>query len=113
MKMNERRNEIYLALVEFADKPTEKLRPVVIVSRNSYNKKHPDVIVCSFTTNSSGDCFIPLEPKYLAEGEFFEESGIRYDGIQRFSKSRLRRKIGKITDEFHDKISAKIMELVS
>jgi mRNA-degrading endonuclease toxin of MazEF toxin-antitoxin module len=110
--MNERRNEIYLALVEFADKPVEKLRPVVVISRNSYNEKHPDLVVCAVTTNSSGDCFIPLESKYLAEGEFFEESGVRYDGIQRMSKQRMRRKIGKITDEYHKKILDKIVELI-
>lgn len=109
---NIRRNEIYFASVEFSDKPIEKTRPVVVISKNSYNSDNPDVIVCAMTTNSSHNCFVPLSQEVLSEGKFFEESGIRYDGIQKLAKVKFKQKIGKITDEFHKKLVEKIVGLI-
>lgn len=111
-EMNFRRKEIYMASVGFADVAERKDRPVLIISANRYNDSHPDVLICSMTTNSSHDCFLPLDPNALEAGEFYAGSGIRYDTIQRISKSHLHLKIGKARDEFNKTLLERIMELV-
>ncbi|MBU1166658.1 type II toxin-antitoxin system PemK/MazF family toxin [Candidatus Micrarchaeota archaeon] len=110
--MNFRKKEIYLGLVDFADKPKAKDRPVVIVSSNKYNETHSDVIVCSMTTNSTHDCFVALDQNCLERGDFYPGSGIRYDCIQLMSKERLHMNVGKVTDGFQKKLFDKIFELV-
>ena len=87
--MNLRRNELYLAEIEFADTPKSKPRPVLIISNNQYNENHPDVITIGMTTAYHHDCFIELNPKYLIDGDFYTGSGFRYDHIQRISKDSL------------------------
>jgi len=110
--MNFRKKEIYLAVVDFADKAEVKERPIVIISSNHYNKNHPNVIVCSMTTNSAHDCFVALGKEFLEDGEFYPGSGIRFDCIQRMSKERLKFKVGKVTDVFQKKLFEKINRLI-
>lgn len=101
-----------MALVEFADKPDSKPRPVVVISNNNYNENHPDLIVCHMTTNSIHDCSIVLVATDFEDGDFYPGSGIRYDTIQRIAKQRFIKRVGKVTNDFHKKLSDKIVELV-
>ena len=110
--MNPRRNEIYMASVEFADKPESKSRPVVVISSNHYNENHPDVIVCGMTTNSTHDCSIMLTATDFEDGDFYPGSVIRYDTIQRIAKDKFQKRVGKMTNEFHNKLVEKIAELI-
>ena len=110
--MNPRRNEIYMAEVEFADMPKSKPRPVLIISNNRYNENHPDVITIGMTTAFHHDCFIELNEKDLTDGDFYDGSGFRYDHVQRASKNQLKHKVGKISDEFHKILFDKIVELI-
>jgi mRNA-degrading endonuclease toxin of MazEF toxin-antitoxin module len=109
--MNFRKKEIYMGLVDFADKPEAKDRPVVIISSTKYNENHPDGLVCYMTTNSTHDCFLALEQKFLETGDFYPGSGIRFDCIQRMSKDRLRVRVGKVTDDFQKALSDRLIRL--
>ncbi len=108
-----KKGEIYLVDVDFIDSSESKVRPAIVLSNNSYNKTHPDLIICSITTNSSHDCFLEIMHTNLASGQLYPGSGVRYDSITRVDKARFGRKIGKITAGFHCVLVDKITALLS
>ncbi len=108
-----RKGEIYLVDVDFIDSSESKVRPALILSNNSYNEGHRDVIICSVTTNSSHDCFLGIEKADLASGQLYPGSGVRYDSITRVEKARFGRKIGKVSPEFHKVLFGKLLSLLS
>lgn len=110
--MSPRRNEIYWAEVSFTDSAEKKRRPIIILSKNNYNEKEPDVIACAVTTNSAHPYFMQISDKDVIKGNLFPESGARADMIGRMSKHELGRKMGKINEEFHEKLIDKIMDLI-
>ena len=108
-----KKGEIYLVDVDFIDSSGSKVRPALILSNNSYNKAHPDLIICSVTTNSSHDCFLEIKKEDLASGQLYPGSGVRYDSVTRVEKARFVRKIGKIAPEFHTTLVGRIISLIS
>lgn len=107
-----RRNEIYMAKMFFSDLQTSEDRPVIIMSKNSYNENYPDVMVCGLTTNSTHSFHLRIDKTDLEKGGLLPESGARADMIGRLIKTNLKFKIGKITDEYHRKLLDKIIELI-
>ena len=74
--------------------------------------KEPDVIACAITTNSTHPYFLQISKKDLVKGVLFKESGVRVDMIGRLNKADLGNRMDKITDEFHEKLVEKIIELI-
>ena len=108
-----KRGELYLVNVDFIDSSESKVRPALILSNNSYNKHHPDIIICSVTTNSSHDCFLKIEEASLTSGSIYPGSGVRYDSITRVDKARFGRRIGRVSADFHQEIVNKLLLLLS
>ena len=108
-----KKGEICLVDVDFIDSSESKVRPALIISNNSYNKTHPDLIICSVTTNSSHDCFLEIGRADLAAGQLYPGSGVRYDSVTRMDKARVGKKIGKVNAEFHLALVEKITSLLS
>ncbi|MEK6979088.1 MAG: type II toxin-antitoxin system PemK/MazF family toxin [Candidatus Micrarchaeota archaeon] len=110
--INPRRNDLYFVEIPYVDANKSKDRPAIILSRNNYNEKEPDVIVCGITTNLGHPWLICIEDKDLEQGKLFDKSGVRVDTISRVHKSALKFKVGKVTDEFHKRLLDRINELI-
>ncbi len=108
-----KKGEIYLVDVDFIDSSESKVRPALILSNNSYNKQHPDVIICSVTTNSSHDCFLKIGETDLSSGRVYPGSGVRYDSVTRVDKARFGRGVGRVSADFHQAIIDKLLLLFS
>ncbi|MFP3950115.1 MAG: type II toxin-antitoxin system PemK/MazF family toxin [Candidatus Micrarchaeia archaeon] len=108
-----RKGDLCLVRVDFIETSESKVRPAIIISNNSYNKSHPDLIICSVTTNSSHDCFLEIKKADLASGQLYPGSGVRFDSVTRVDKERFGKKIGKVTPEFHSALVNRITALFS
>jgi mRNA interferase MazF len=72
--------DIILIHFPFSDLSGIKVRPALVISKNSYNDYHPDVIVLALTSNLSKSSFkVYVENKDLETGNLPVKSAIRVD----------------------------------
>jgi len=108
--MNESQKEIYL--VPFLNQQGRKIRPVLIISNNEFNKDSQDIIVCAITSNILREInSIKILNKDLNEGKLFSECCVKVENILKVDKKLLIKKIGKINNNKFEKIKEKIISL--
>ena len=88
------RGDIFLIPFPFSDLTRTKVRPVLVLSKKSYNNSSEDIIVCSITKNSILKFKVNINNKDLTEGKILENSYIKVDNIVFIEKSLLIKKIG-------------------
>lgn len=101
-----------MAEMLFSDMEKSEERPAIIISKNNYNENENDVIVCGVTTNSAHPWHLPINQNDLQDGNLLPESGARADLLARLLKTKLKFKVGKITDDYHKRLLDKIVELI-
>ena len=88
--------EILLVPFPFSDQSGKKVRPVVVISNDNFNKNSADILVMGLTSNISKDKYtINLNNSDLEE-EQIELCCIKVENILRLDKSLIIKKIGKI-----------------
>src|SRR3972149_2834248 len=103
--MNQR--EILLVPFPFSDQSGRKVRPVIVVSNDSFNNRSEDVIVVGVTSNIAKDKYsLGLSNNDLEEGRLFTKCSIKVENILRLEKGLVIKKIGKINKiKFNEIIS--------
>ena len=92
--------DLLLVPFPFSDQSGKKVRPVVVISNNEFNKKSDDLIVLGLTSNISKDQYtISLENTNLDEGKLFTKCSIKIENILKLDKDLIIKKIGKINQE--------------
>jgi mRNA interferase MazF len=92
--------DLLLVPFPFSDQSGRKLRPVIVVSNNDFNKYSDDVIVVGVTSNISKDKYtIALENTNLDEGKLSTKCCIKVENILKLDKELIIKKIGKINKE--------------
>ena len=95
--MNIEQKELFLVPFPFSDLSGQKVRPVLILSKNEYNTISEDVIVCSITSNLQKETYkIAITTNDLEEGKLFETSCIKIENVLKIHKKLLIKKIGKL-----------------
>lgn len=90
----DQRDIVWLEII-FSDGSGSKKRPALIVSNNSYNTTHLDVICCTFTSKRPKDYFIPIVNTDIEKGKpFTKDSHVRYDTILKVEKKIIQSKQG-------------------
>ncbi len=76
--MTYNQKDIVLLQFPFSDLSTTKKRPALVLSNNSFNKSHDDLICCLITTNleADADCVL-IEPSDLQNGTLSFTSKIK------------------------------------
>ena len=88
--------EILLVPFPFSDQSGKKVRPVVVISNNSFNKDSEDLLVTGLTSNISKDKYtVLLNNNDLEEGQI-DLCCIKVENILRLDKTLIIKKIGKI-----------------
>lgn len=105
-----RQKEIYLVPFPFSDLSQTKVRPVLIVSKNSFNKQSDDVIVCAITSQYALHA-ISLTSKQLASGILFSQSFIKPSSLFKLDKNLLIKKIGVVHDALFQTVKKEIVSL--
>ncbi len=91
--------DILLVPIPFTDLSSQKRRPVIVVSNNSYNQRTTDLIVVAMTSN-------PVEAEYsftitsadLEKGKLNHPGKVRVDKIYTISKSIVVKTFGRVNE---------------
>ena len=105
--------DLLLVPFPFSDQKGKKVRSVIIISNNEFNKNSEDVLIVGVTSNISKNKYaINLTNKDLEEGKLLTECSIKCENILKIDKEIIIRKIGKLKKEKLDLIVTKISEII-
>ena len=105
--------DIVLLSFPFSDLRSSKVRPAIVLSKNSYNHKSEDIIAVPLTTNIQlRDYAILLTNEGLEQGRLIADSKIKVDRIFSVEKKLVKMTIGKIKKEVQTKINDMLFELI-
>lgn len=106
--------DLLLVPFPFSDQSGKKVRPVVLISNNEFNRYSDDVIVIGVTSNISKDKYtINLTNNNLDEGKLPTTCCIKIENVLKLDKELIIKKIGKINRETLNKIIDKLSEIIS
>jgi len=104
--------EIVLLPFPFSDLRSSKVRPVVVVSNDEYNKKSEDMIVVPMTTNLDlREYALLVTNKDLESGKLIKDSKIKVDRIFSINRKIIKMKIGKVKEEIMNMIKEELYKL--
>ncbi len=105
--------DIILISFPFSNLKESKVRPVIVMSNDSYNKKFKDFIAVPLTSNLKlRDHTILVTNKDLESGKLIVDSQAKIDKIFSIEKSLVRKRIGKITRETHQHIKEMFLKII-
>ena len=111
-KMNLQQREIVLLSYPFSDLEGKKVRPALIVSNDSFNKKSDDCIAVPLTTIIKEEPYsIVINQEDLVSGKLIKQSRIRVDKIFTVEKKIVMMKIGIIKEEIFENIKKEILKV--
>lgn len=106
--------DIVLISFPFSDLQTSKVRPAVVMSRDSYNRRSEDFIAVPLTSNLKvRDYAITITNSELESGRLVVDSKAKVDRVFSVSQSLVRMKVGKLRTETHQKLVRTLVGLVS
>lgn len=105
--------DIVLLSFPFSDLQSSKVRPVVVLTNDRYNKKYDDFVAVPLTTNLKPVRYgILITNNDLDAGRLIVDSKIRVDKILSINKKLVRLEIGKINRETYSKITKTLLDLI-
>lgn len=111
-----KQRDILLIPFPFSDLSGGKVRPVLVLSNNQFNKSSDDVLVCGITSNIIRHITepwhaVPLANNDMEEGKIFTESVIRVENILKIDKKLLIKQIGRLKKETFSCVLEKLTNL--
>jgi len=98
--------DILLVPFPFSDQSGKKVRPVLVLSNNDYNKSGDDLIVCAITSNLKTNKYsIVIDEDNLEHGRLYQKSLIKADGLLKISKNLIIKNIGTIDKNTFQKVN--------
>lgn len=106
--------DLLLVPFPFSDQSGRKVRPVIVISNNEFNKYSNDVIVIGVTSNILKDKYtINLTNNNLDEGKLFTNCIIKVENLLKLDKELIIKKIGKINKETLKNIIDKLSTIIN
>jgi mRNA interferase MazF len=109
-----RQRDIVLVPFPFSDLSGQKVRPVLILSNDTYNQQSADVVVCGLTTNLSPASYsIIIEVTDVEQpGTLRHKSKIKADTIASLEQSILIKQIARLKLPVFRQVIAEIEDLI-
>lgn len=105
--------DIVLISFPFSDMKSSKVRPVLVLSNDKYNRKFEDFIAVPLTTNvKSRDYSVLITNKNLERGRLIIDSNAKIDRIFSINKNLVRMNIGKINKDTYTRIKTILADLI-
>jgi len=105
--------DIILIPFPFTDLSKSKKRPVLVLSKQSYNKKTQDFILCGITSNlKNRDNSVLIEKKDLDTGILPKKSIIKANKIFNLKQSLAIKKIGKVKNNIVKEVKEELFKLI-
>ena len=106
--------DILLVPIPFTDLSSQKRRPVIVISNNSYNKKTTDLVVVAMTSNPvEVDYSFTITSNDLEKGTLNHPGKVRVDKIYTISTSIVVKTFGRVNEEVLEKIWEGLRDLTS
>ena len=100
-----KQRELLLVPFPFSDQSGRKVRPVLVLSNEGYNKSGEDLIVCAITSNlKTGKFTVIIDGKDLESGNLHQKSSIKVDGLLKISKNLVIKNIGILNKTAFQKV---------
>ena len=107
-----RQRDLLLVPVPFSDLTKRKIRPVVVLSNDRYNRECADLLVAGITSNLLPRPFVvPLDTPQLEEGEMRRASLVRADKVFSIDQKIVLRRFGRAKRETFEQIRRAITAL--
>jgi len=108
-----KQRDIILIPIPFTDLASQKRRPAIIISSDTYNSKNEDIVVVALTSNiEPRDFTISLTTDDLEEGILKVTSMIRADKIYTLNKSIVLKTFGRVKPVILAKIKDSLIKLI-
>jgi mRNA interferase MazF len=106
--------DLLLVPFPFSDQSGRKVRPVIVISNNEFNKYSEDIIVIGVTSNILKDKYtINLTNNNLDEGKLLTNCVIKVENLLKLDKELVIKKIGKINKETLKNIIEKLFNIIN
>ena len=109
-----RQRDIVLIPFPFSDLSTRKVRPVLVLSNDAYNRRTEDLLVCGLTANLR-----PLPYSVIIETVDVEVAGtlrhkgkIKADTLVSLSQNLVIKPIARLKPDIFDRVTAEILQLI-
>ncbi len=110
--MQTNQKEIVLLSYPFSNLEGNRVRPALIVSNNSLNKKSKDCIMVPLTTVIKNEPYsIIIKQENLSSGKLLKKSRIRTDKIFSVEKNLIMMKIGILNNNTFEKVKKEIFNM--
>jgi mRNA interferase MazF len=105
--------DLLLVPFPFSDQSGRKVRPVIVVSNDEFNKYSEDIIVVGMTSNIIKTKYTtPIANSDLEEGKLITPCCIKAENILKLDKEMIIKKIGKIKENKSKQIFEMIVKMV-
>ena len=110
MQINQK--EVVLLPYPFSNFEGRKVRPALVVSNETFNKKSADCIMVPLTTVIKDEPYsVVIDNEDMDSGELVKQSRVKADKIFSVEKNLVTMKIGVIKDKIFEKIKAEIFKM--
>lgn len=105
--------DVLLTRFPFSDLAGSKVRPVLVLSNDAYNRRFSDILICAITSNPRPHQYAAdLGIKDLEVGVLRVESKVRADTITSIDQEIILKKIGRVKKEKYRQIIRLIQKLI-
>ena len=100
-----KQRDILLVPFPFSDQSGNKVRPVLIISNDMFNKKSEDLLVCAITSTIKREgTSIVIEQKNIESGMLHHTCCIKIENILKINKRLILKKIGVLNKATFEKV---------
>ncbi|MBI2347617.1 MAG: type II toxin-antitoxin system PemK/MazF family toxin [Deltaproteobacteria bacterium] len=112
-KATYRQRDILLTRFPFSDLVGSKVRPVLVLSNDGYNRRFSDVLICAITSSPrTHEYAASLTAKDLDQGILKVESKVRADTITSIEQEIVLKKIGRVKKEKYRQVVNLVQKLI-
>jgi mRNA interferase MazF len=109
-----RQRDLLLVPIPFSDLTSRKMRPVVVLSNDRYNREGPDVLVAGVTSNLAvREYTVALDTAQLEEGTMRHPSVVRVDKVFSIDQRIVRACFGRVRADTFARILQELQALVA
>ena len=106
--------EIVLLSFPFSDLQTSKVRPAVVLSNDSYNRRSEDFVAVPLTSNLRyREYAVLITREGLETGKLIVDSKAKVDRVFSVSQGLVRMSIGRLKKDLYEQIINTFLELVN
>ena len=112
-KVTYRQRDVLLTKFPFSDLRRFKVRPVLVLSNDAYNRRFSDLVICAITSSPRPQPYgAKVGSQDLEEGVLKVQSQVRADTITSLEQQIVLKRIGRLRKETYREVVVLIERLI-